>query len=191
MSEWVEVIKQSVVGIIISIVIGAALGFIYMSMASANRNKDELATTLAAAEQKKFQAYDGTMVTGEVVRSAISQFENTETAIFVQTAKSGGKYSNFCAVAEGVSNLADANGSVPVKLDKDNGVLMQEDGEYLNLLPGDNGEAFKQSSFKVALTSKTNHKMYINPTSQFYGCVLRDENGTIKGIAFLQSSVAK
>ena len=189
MSEWVEVIKQSIVGVIVSIVIGVAFGFVYMSMTSANRNKDKIATTLAAAEQKDLQAYDGTLISGEQARTAIAQYEGTEYAVFLKTAKSG-NYANFCALAANVSDPFNASSALQVTVDKQNSVMSQNQNTYVNLQPGPNGESFTNSTLKVGLTSSINHKLYINPTTRFYSCVLRDENGSIRGLAFVQVSAS-
>lgn len=188
MEEWKEIFKSSIVLIILMIVLGVVVGLVYMSQTTINQNKDKLAQVMNSASVKEFQQYDGTIVSGEVVRTAIAEKENTATAIFVKTAKSNA-WGNFAALQSGVNDINGAqNVTVPVTKSGTgvDTILTINDGQFVNLEPGANGESFKQSPLKVAVTSKKGGKWYINSTAQFYACVLYDENGSITGVAFQQ-----
>ncbi len=187
MDEWKEGIKQAIIIVIIVAIIGVAFGLVYMALNAAAKGQDKLATQLSELDNRAYDAYNNTIVTGANVTSAIKQFQGQPIGVLVFTKRNingDGNGINYCAQIAASGDTAPTLSANPTfalsAITKD-----ENKGKYyvdssLSAWQSVQNTDLKQSNIK-------NSQHYINPAAKYTGTLLYDVNDEIIGIVFEQN----
>ncbi|MBR1737714.1 MAG: hypothetical protein IJ736_11975, partial [Firmicutes bacterium] len=84
MEEWTTGVKTAVAAIILVLIIGIVMSFLYMGYSAAENSQDTMAAQTASLSEKIYSPYDSKSATGADVLSAVEQFKGQDIGIVVQ-----------------------------------------------------------------------------------------------------------
>lgn len=182
--DWTSLVKNAVSVLVIILAISVVLLLSYFGLNSANKGSEKLASTTSSMDEKAYDTYNQTTISGTTVLSAIKNYQNQPMAILVRTKRST-DIMNYAAylgatgassapsnwVFSGALNKPDGTSGMPSK-------LITENALYIDYQNTDLTKATKKSE-----------NYYINPNAKFRSVLLYDVNEEIVGIYMEQNGV--
>ena len=184
MNEWTTLVKNAVAVLVILLAISVVLYLAYLGLNAANKGGEKLSNTTSALDERSYDSYNQTTISGTTVLSAIRNFQNQPVAVLVRTkrstdimnydaylgtsgsssAPSGWKFAGSLKAPDGTSGM-------PSNLTTDSVLFV----DYQNL--------------DMTKATKKSEDYYINPNAKFKSVLVYDENDEIVGIYVEQSGV--
>ena len=160
MEEWTTGVKTAVAAIILVLIIGIVMSFLYMGYSAAENSQDTMAAQTASLSEKIYSPYDSKSATGADILSAVEQFKGQDIGIVVQ-------YSSAYTTVSGpkIKAISSWNAGSVYSYDLSSGKLQYQD--------------------KVSTLYNSANSGYVNPTAKYTAILCKNASGAVIGIAFL------
>ena len=163
MDDWTTLVKNAVAVLVILLAISVVLFLAYLGLNAANKGGEKLSNTTSALDERSFDSYNQTTISGTTVLSAIRNFQNQPVAVLVRTKRSGDKVMNYDAY------LGAASGATTP--------AWEHTKSDVSAPPG------------TTKSTKKSENHYINPNAKFKSVLVYDSNDEVVGIYIEQNGV--
>ena len=185
MDDWTTLVKNAVAVLVILLASSVVLFLAYLGLNAANKGGEKLSNTTSALDERSFDSYNQTTISGTTVLSAIRNFQNQPVAVLVRTKRSGDKVMNYDAylgAASGATTPAwehtKSDVSAPTGVTGMPSKLTTSQVLYA-----------EQQNLDTTKSTKKSENHYINPNAKFKSVLVYDSNDEVVGIYIEQNGV--
>lgn len=159
--DWTISFESAVIALILTLIIGIILAFLKIGILQSEKTETTMTAQISSLNEKVFSTYDGCIITGIDILSAVEQFRSQDIGIVVEY---------------------DSNKYITVsgpEIETNNSWDFTNEFYHYNL----NGNKFQYAN-QISSLSQIDNPLYINPTKKYQSVICKDKNGAAIGICF-------